>query len=105
MIWVGQALPLGYVALWLKKRYNVPYAVFTHGMDILLPQVSWWKNGWLKRVLNQAAVVVANSEFTKNKLLKLGVPDEKIVIIDGNRSPEKVFEFPLVLHSSQSPSL
>ncbi len=81
MVWVGQVLPLGYAALWLKKRYKVPYAVFTHGMDILLPQASWWKNRWLKRILRQAAIVVANSEFTKNELLKLGVPDDKIVIV------------------------
>ncbi len=81
MVWVGQVLPLGYVALWLKKRYKTPYAVFTHGMDILLPQASWWKKGWLKRILGQAAVVVANSEFTKSELLKLGVPEEKIVIV------------------------
>ena len=81
MIWVGQVLPLGYAALWLKKRYNVSYTVFTHGMDILLPQVSWWKNRWLKCILNQAAVVVANSEFTKEELLKLGVPEDKIVIV------------------------
>lgn len=81
MIWVGQVLPLGYAALWLKKRYKTPYAVFTHGMDILLPQASWWKKGWLKRILGQATVVVANSEFTKKELLKLGVSEEKIVIV------------------------
>lgn len=81
MLWVGQVLPLGYVALWLKKRKKIPYAVFTHGMDILLPQKSWWKKRWLKKVLEAADLVAANSEFTRGELIKLGVEEGRTVVV------------------------
>lgn len=81
MVWVGQVLPLGYVAWWLKKQRGIPYLVFTHGMDILLPQSSWWKKMWLKIILRGAKIVVANSFFTKRELLKLGVKETNTVIV------------------------
>lgn len=81
MLWVGQVLPLGYVALWLKKRKKIPYAVFTHGMDILLPQKSWWKKRWLKKIIEAADLVAANSEFTRGELIKLGVEEGRTVVV------------------------
>lgn len=81
MLWVGQVLPLGYAAWWLKKRKGIPYAVFTHGMDVLLPQKSWWKKRWLKKVLLAADLVATNSEFTRGEVLKLGVDKEKTVVV------------------------
>lgn len=81
MVWVGQVLPLGYPAWWLKKRQGIPYLVFTHGVDILLPQASWWKKMWLKIILQGAKTVVANSLFTKRELIKLGVKEENIVVV------------------------
>lgn len=78
---IGQVLPLGYVALWYKKRHNLPYVVFTHGMDILIPQTSKWKLFWLNKILQAADLVVANSEFTKQQLLNFQVPEDKIEIV------------------------
>lgn len=81
MLLVGQVLPLGYIAWLLKKIKKTPYAVFTHGLDILLPQASKWKNYWLLKILNEAKLVVSNSEFTKNELKKLGLPERKMEVI------------------------
>lgn len=81
MLWVGQVLPIGYIALWLKKRKKIPYAVFTHGMDILVPQKSRWKRYWLKKILFNAELVAANSQFTRNELLKLEVEEGRIVVV------------------------
>lgn len=80
-LFVGQVLPLGYIALFIKIFFKIPYLVFTHGMDILIPQESWWKKIWLKKILFSADWVVANSEFTKKELQKLGLNSEKIIVI------------------------
>ncbi len=72
---------MGYPAWWLKKRQGIPYLVFTHGMDILLPQTSWWKKICLKIILQGAKTVVANSLFTKRELIKLGVKEVNIVVV------------------------
>lgn len=78
---LGQVLPLGYVALILKFFCRLNFSVFTHGMDILLPQSNWWKNRWMKKILQEADWVVANSLFTKRELEKLGVSGDKIEIV------------------------
>ncbi|MEA3272402.1 MAG: glycosyltransferase family 4 protein, partial [Patescibacteria group bacterium] len=71
MIIVSHVLPIGYVALVFKKLLGIPYIVFTHGMDVLLPQKNQHKKFWLKKILQNARLVVANSEFTQNVILNL----------------------------------
>lgn len=79
VVLVGQILPLGYSAwLWRQKT---PYVVFTHGLDILLPQSNRWKKFWLLKILSEAKGVIANSQFTAGELKKLGVSEEKIEIV------------------------
>lgn len=84
-VWVGHLLPLGTVVYLLKKlpitSYQLPVTVFTHGMDVLLPQSSTRKTWFMKRIFSTADRVVTISQFTKGELLKLGVAEKKIVII------------------------
>jgi phosphatidylinositol alpha-1,6-mannosyltransferase len=67
-------------------------------MDILTAAENPRKKNLMNKILEQAAGVVANSEFTKNELIKLGVAENKIAIIypcpvDGSRiEPGKVNE-------------
>lgn len=82
-VWVGQVLPVGTV-VWLLRQLairHMRYAVFTHGMDILLPQSSPRKRALMKRILQGASRVVANSSFVRDELVKLGVPESHIVIL------------------------
>lgn len=81
LIWVGQVLPVGEAAYLIKKNLKIPYFVSTHGLDILLPQKSLRKDKILKNILNNAAFITANSEFTKKELLDLEIPEEKIEIV------------------------
>ena len=81
LVKVGQVLPLGYVALLLKWCTGLPYLVYTHGMDILVPQNDWHKKLLLKYILKQAKLVVANSEFTKHEVVKLGIAASKVVVV------------------------
>ncbi|MBI4406956.1 MAG: glycosyltransferase family 4 protein [Candidatus Kerfeldbacteria bacterium] len=63
-ILVGQVLPLGTVALVIHWLLGTPYIVFTHGMDMLVPQRYPRKRWLLRRILRQAYRVVTVSSFT-----------------------------------------
>ena len=80
-LWAGQVLPVGTVAYLLNKFYGLPYFVSTHGLDVLLPQRSAKKKKLLKKILSQAKFITANSNFTKDKLIDLGLAAGKIEVI------------------------
>lgn len=80
-ILVGQVLPVGTAAFFLNKIFVLPYFVSCHGMDILTAAGDPRKKKLMNKILAQAAGILANSEFTKRELVKLGVPENKIVII------------------------
>lgn len=83
-ILVGQVLPLGTVALILRLLRHIPYTVMTHAMDItvpLNPQSPKRKQFMLRLILRHAASVTTVSRFTKDKILGIGVPNERIHII------------------------
>lgn len=80
-LWVGQVLPVGTVCLILSKIFRIPYLVSAHGLDILRPQASWRKKQLLKLILKRADLISANSQFTKDKLIELGVDAHKIEVI------------------------
>jgi len=81
LIWVGQILPVGEAVYLIKQNLKIPYFISTHGLDILTPQKNLRKDKILKKILNQAEFITANSEFTKKELLDLEIPEEKIEIV------------------------
>lgn len=86
MLLVGHALPLGYVALLFKVFFGIPYGVFVHGLDLLRPRKNPWKHFWLRVVLRHASVVIANSEWTKQKAIEDGAKDGVVVYPSVGRS-------------------
>jgi phosphatidylinositol alpha-1,6-mannosyltransferase len=78
---VGNVLPLGTIVQMYAKRYDIPYVVITHGLDILAPQQSNRKKKLLQRILGDAKAVVANSHFTRDEIVKLGIDHKKISIV------------------------
>ncbi|MFA6474627.1 MAG: glycosyltransferase family 4 protein [Patescibacteria group bacterium] len=78
---VGQVLPLGTVALVVKLLTQKPYIVFTHGMDVLVPQTYWRKRWLLKRILRHAQHIVAASDYTKNLLFTFDRTLQNITVI------------------------
>ncbi|PIP17697.1 MAG: hypothetical protein COX43_02955 [Parcubacteria group bacterium CG23_combo_of_CG06-09_8_20_14_all_35_9] len=81
-IQVGQVLPVGIVALFIKKLFRIPYIVYTNAMDVTMPAARHGrKKRILKSVLKEAYKVITISEFTKGELIKLGVKKENIVIV------------------------
>ncbi|MBI5077668.1 glycosyltransferase family 4 protein [Candidatus Falkowbacteria bacterium] len=98
---VAHILPGGTIAYILKLLLGIPYIVSVHGLDIALPQRNKRKLWLMKKILRRADAVIANSDYTKNELLKLGCADElKIEIVypcsNINSAPidvEKIQEF------------
>lgn len=97
-ILVGQVLPVGTAAMILNKFFKIPYFVSCHGMDILTAAEDPQKKKLMNKILEQASGVLANSEFTKNELIKLGILENKITVIfpcvesAGGIEPEKILE-------------
>jgi len=98
VILVGQVLPVGTAAMIVKKIFKIPYFVSCHGMDILAAAGNLQKKKLMNKILEQASGVLANSEFTKNELIKLAVPENKIIVVypcvakkDGI-APDKILE-------------
>lgn len=77
---ISHILPMGYVALLLGK----PYTVILHGMDILLAQRNPIKAFLTKKILQKAAYIIANSEFTKREILRV---DPNLTVIVGYPCP------------------
>ncbi len=80
-IHVGQVLPVGTVALMMKRLFGIPYVVYTHGLDVLLLQPATRKHKIATVILKNAALVIANSEWTKKRVAAFGVPNTNIKIL------------------------
>lgn len=88
---VGQVLPVGTAVAMVAKLFRIPYVVFAHGMDIRLPRQHQRKKMAMMQVLRGARFIVANSEYTKSELIKLGLPANRIrVITPGCDKPRPV---------------
>lgn len=77
---------VGSVSTWanLCIRKRIPYFVAVHGGDAFGSRADFLRSKYrrfsVNRVLNHAHVVGANSEFTKNMLMKLAINPEKVVV-------------------------
>jgi phosphatidyl-myo-inositol dimannoside synthase len=78
IVHAGDLYPPGVTAMILKSLTGLPYVVYCHGEEI--PQLNRYK--YQPRVRNQiylkADAVIAASEFTRQNLIKLGVPETRI---------------------------
>lgn len=78
---IGQILPLGTVVFCLSKILNFDYIILANGMDIILPQKNKRKKWLAEKILKNAKISTANSNFTKQEILKFGIDKNKIIII------------------------
>jgi phosphatidyl-myo-inositol dimannoside synthase len=74
-IWCGNIRPAAYPAKWTMERTGTPFGILLHGGDLLILQHQVHRSA-LKRktaaaLLSSAAVLVANSEFTRDHCLTL----------------------------------
>lgn len=78
--------PDGMMAMRTAERHRLPLVVSFHGYDATRRDDSFTSTGgrlWLAHraeVFDRAVLLLANSEFVRNKLLALGAPADKIVV-------------------------
>lgn len=92
LLHIGNVLPLGTVALLCKRFFGSPYILYTHGLDIPLAR-SPWKRLLMRQVLHHASCVVANSSYTRDQVVRFGIPgDRLVVVLPGCNRPAAVHE-------------
>ena len=90
-IWCGNIKPAAYPAKWTRERVGTPFGILLHGGDLLILQHQIHQSA-LKRtaaaaLLSSAAVLVANSEWTRDRCLalmgelELEAPPERVRVV------------------------
>ncbi len=92
-IWCGNIKPAAYPAKWTRERVGTPFGVLLHGGDVLILQhqihQSSIKRRTARSLLGSAGVLVANSEWTRERCLTL------LGELDLDTSSERVCVVPL----------
>jgi phosphatidylinositol alpha-1,6-mannosyltransferase len=74
-IWCGNMKPAAYPAKWIMERLGTPFGVLLHGGDLLILQhqvhQSMLKRRTARALMSSAAVLVANSSWTRERCLTL----------------------------------
>ncbi|MGD9602578.1 MAG: glycosyltransferase family 4 protein [Gammaproteobacteria bacterium] len=84
----GRALPEGLVALIVARMTGHRVAIYAHGEEL-----TGWGRGAKYRAmcfaLRHADTVIANSDFTRDELIRMGVPPARITIINPGVDTER----------------
>ncbi|HET8834255.1 MAG TPA: glycosyltransferase family 4 protein [Gemmatimonadales bacterium] len=96
-IWCGNVKPAAYPAKWTMERTGVPYGILFHGGDLLILQhqihQSAVKRTAATALLSSAAVLVANSEWTRDRCLtvlselEIDVPEDRVRVVPLGADP------------------
>lgn len=84
----GRVLPEGWVGWWVARIARVPLVIYAHGEEI----TTWRQPAKFKAMrwaYRHADQVIANSEFTRDELLKLGLDPRRIVLISPGVDSER----------------
>jgi phosphatidyl-myo-inositol dimannoside synthase len=80
LLQVGNILPVGTLALMVKKIKKTPFCFYAHGLDILYAQKFPRKKKLMQKIIKEAEFIVANSNFTKAELIKLGATENQVIV-------------------------
>jgi phosphatidylinositol alpha-1,6-mannosyltransferase len=78
IIHAGDLYPQGVIAMALKQLYGLPYVVYCHGEEITQSDRFRYQPRVRGRIYKNADGVVAASEFARQNLLRIGIPEERI---------------------------
>jgi phosphatidyl-myo-inositol dimannoside synthase len=70
----------GFTAYSLSETFGIPYAVMVHGTDIVQPRTRSPRGRAMTKILSSSSLLVANSNYTKNLLVKMGLGAHTIVV-------------------------
>ena len=92
-LWCGNIKPAAYPAKWTMERTGTPFGILLHGGDLLVLQhqvhQSTLKRKAAAALLGSAAVLVANSDWTRDRCLTL------LSELDIDATPDRVRVVPL----------
>jgi phosphatidylinositol alpha-1,6-mannosyltransferase len=96
-IWCGNLKPAAYPAKWTMERTGVPFGILLHGGDLLILQhqihQSAMKRKTAAALLGSAAVLVANSDWTRDRCLtvlselEVEVPADRVRVVPLGADP------------------
>jgi len=96
-IWCGNIKPAAYPAKWTMERTGIPFGILLHGGDLLILQhqihQSAVKRKTATALLSSAAVLIANSEWTRDRChtvlseLELEVPVDRVRVVPLGADP------------------
>jgi len=75
------AFPSGYIAFLFSKIFRKKSVITIHGSDIPLLKKFKFINKFVIPSLNKSSLVIANSNYTREQMINLGVKPEKIIKI------------------------
>jgi phosphatidylinositol alpha-1,6-mannosyltransferase len=78
IVHAGDLYPQGVTAIILKKLLRLPYIVYCHGEEITQTDKYRYQPGLRDRVYKNADAVIANSEFARQNLMRIGVNPDRI---------------------------
>jgi len=78
MVWTHE----GVVAYLVRKALRVRYVVVTHGSEILSHVANPLMRQVMVRILKGADAVMANSRFTQDLVLELGIDPDRVVVVN-----------------------
>lgn len=77
--------PTGLAGFWFKNRFNVPYVITSHGIEIMLwsknPIYNKWRLYNTKRIFKKASKIIAVSEELQRLSIKYGAPLERTITL------------------------
>jgi phosphatidylinositol alpha-1,6-mannosyltransferase len=89
IVHAGDLYPQGVIAMVLKKLFGLPYVMYCHGEEITQSDRFRYQPRVVERIYNSADGVIAASEFARQNLLRIGIPDERIRKITPGVNVEK----------------
>ena len=75
------AFPTGYIAYKMSRIFKKKCVIEIHGSEVTQTKNSKFLQRLLIPAMNHSTLVIANSDYTKNEFIKMGVKSEKFVKI------------------------
>jgi len=75
------AFPTGYIAYKMSRIFKKKCVIEIHGSEVTQTKNSKFLQRLLIPAMNNCSLVIANSDYTKNEFIKMGVKEEKFVKI------------------------
>jgi phosphatidylinositol alpha-1,6-mannosyltransferase len=90
----GDLYPPGLVGVLLKKIFAVPFVAYSHGEDFTLTEGRRFQPKIRDLIYHSADAVIANGSFAVERLLAIGIPQDKIFKITPGLDTEVFFPQP-----------